>query len=145
MSKFGWRRRQRRSEWRHTATVAASHLIAVQAVPRQVVQPGGGSGLSDGIVVEASVLARLLGIKLLTLEGTVVLSPADLREIGANGGHPLRTASAGAHSQDGRASLASEAEVDSDDGRGIGTRLASAEQIVASCSETLARLGKPAS
>ena len=125
--------------------MAALHPIAVQAVPRQVAHPGGGSGLSDGIVVEASVLARLLGIKLLTLEGTVVLSPAELREIGANGGHPIRTASISAHPSDGRASLASEAEIDSDDGHGIGTRLASAEQIVASCSETLARLSKSAS
>jgi hypothetical protein len=33
---------------------------------------------SDGILVEASILARLLGIRLLTLDATVVLVPADV-------------------------------------------------------------------
>jgi len=33
------------------------------------------------VLIEASVLARLLGIKLLTLEGTVVASPAQVRDI----------------------------------------------------------------
>ena len=33
---------------------------------------------SDGVVVEASILARLLGIRLLTLDATVVLVPADV-------------------------------------------------------------------
>ena len=33
--------------------------------------------LSEGILVEASVLARLLGIRLLKLDATVVLMPAD--------------------------------------------------------------------
>ena len=34
--------------------------------------------LSQGILIEASVLARLLGIKLLKLDATVVLTPADV-------------------------------------------------------------------
>ena len=34
--------------------------------------------LSEGILVEASVLARLLGIRLLKLHATVVLMPADV-------------------------------------------------------------------
>jgi hypothetical protein len=34
--------------------------------------------LSEGILVEASVLARLLGIRLLKLDATVVLMPADV-------------------------------------------------------------------
>lgn len=34
---------------------------------------------SEGIVVEASILARLLGIRLLTLDATVVIAPADVR------------------------------------------------------------------
>jgi len=33
---------------------------------------------SDGIVVEASILARLLGMRLLTLDATVVVAPADV-------------------------------------------------------------------
>lgn len=34
--------------------------------------------LSDGVLVEASILARVLGLRLLTLEATVVLAPADV-------------------------------------------------------------------
>ena len=34
--------------------------------------------MSEGILVEASVLARLLGIRLLKLDATVVLMPADV-------------------------------------------------------------------
>jgi hypothetical protein len=34
--------------------------------------------LSQGILIEASVLARLLGIRLLKLDATVVLTPADV-------------------------------------------------------------------
>jgi pyridoxal biosynthesis lyase PdxS len=33
---------------------------------------------SDGIVVEASILARVLGARLLTLDATVVVAPADV-------------------------------------------------------------------
>lgn len=34
--------------------------------------------LSDGALVEASILARVLGIRLLTLDATVVVVPADV-------------------------------------------------------------------
>ncbi len=33
---------------------------------------------SDGVLVEASIVARLLGIRLLTLDATVALVPADV-------------------------------------------------------------------
>ena len=33
---------------------------------------------SDGVLVEGSILARLLGIKLLTLDATIVVVPADV-------------------------------------------------------------------
>jgi hypothetical protein len=33
---------------------------------------------SDGVLIETSVLARLLGIRLLTLDATVVLMPAEV-------------------------------------------------------------------
>ena len=39
-----------------------------------------GSQLSSGLVVQGAVLARLLGVKLLTLDATVLVSPAQLRE-----------------------------------------------------------------
>jgi hypothetical protein len=34
--------------------------------------------LSEGVLVEATIRARLLGIRLLTIEATVALAPADL-------------------------------------------------------------------
>jgi hypothetical protein len=34
--------------------------------------------MSDGVLVQASILARLLGIRLLRLDATVVLVPADV-------------------------------------------------------------------
>lgn len=41
--------------------------------------PDGKRRLSEGFLVEASVLARLLGIRLLRLEANVIVSPAALR------------------------------------------------------------------
>jgi hypothetical protein len=34
--------------------------------------------LSQGVLLEGSIVARLLGLRLLTLEATVVLAPADV-------------------------------------------------------------------
>ena len=34
--------------------------------------------LSDGVLVEASLLARVMGVKLLTIDATVALVPADI-------------------------------------------------------------------
>ena len=49
---------------------------------RQTVVPDSSRRLSDGLLIETSVLARLLGFRLLTLEGTVVVTPAQLRDLG---------------------------------------------------------------
>jgi hypothetical protein len=46
-----------------------------------MVIPDGSKRLSDGLVIETAVVARLLGVKLLTLEGTVLASPAQLKEL----------------------------------------------------------------
>ena len=40
-------------------------------------------GPSEGVRVEASILARLLGIKLLKLDATVLVLPADARKASA--------------------------------------------------------------
>ena len=48
---------------------------------RQTVVPDSSKRLSDGVLIETSVLARLLGVRLLTLEGTVVVTPAQLRDL----------------------------------------------------------------
>jgi hypothetical protein len=44
-----------------------------------MVIPDSSKTLSDGLVIETAVVARLLGVKLLTLEGTVLASPAQLK------------------------------------------------------------------
>ncbi len=47
----------------------------------QTVVPDSSKRLSDGLLIETTVLARLLGVRLLTLEGTVVVTPAQLRDL----------------------------------------------------------------
>jgi hypothetical protein len=42
--------------------------------------PDGGRRLSEGVIVEATVLGRVFGIRLLALDATVVISPAELAE-----------------------------------------------------------------
>ncbi len=42
------------------------------------VAPNGRRRLSQGVLVEASIVARLLGLRLLSLEATAVLTPADV-------------------------------------------------------------------
>jgi hypothetical protein len=51
--------------------VDAATPVAMTAVPDR------RKRLSDGTLVEASILVRLLGIRLLTLDATMVLVPAD--------------------------------------------------------------------
>jgi hypothetical protein len=59
--------------------------------PGLLIRAGDGHGrLSQGVLVEASVVARLLGLRLLTLEASALLAPADLRA-----GPALRDAGAG--------------------------------------------------
>jgi hypothetical protein len=45
------------------------------------VVPDSSKRLADGWLIETFVLARLFGIKLLTLEGTVAVTPAQPREL----------------------------------------------------------------
>ena len=53
---------------------------AATIAPGLLIRAGDGHGrLSQGVLVEASVVARLLGLRVLTLEATALLAPADLR------------------------------------------------------------------
>jgi hypothetical protein len=71
-----------RSGWKTTSKAATSRRIERQVPTRpQTVVPDSSKTLSDGLLIETSVLARLFGFKLLTLEGTVVVSPAQLRDL----------------------------------------------------------------
>jgi hypothetical protein len=48
--------------------------------------------LSDGVLVEASILARVIGVRLLTIDATVALVPADVTAASsAAHGPPVRT------------------------------------------------------
>jgi hypothetical protein len=53
-------------------------MSAPPLLTRPSVIPDSSKQLSDGVVVQASVLARLLGVKLLTVDATVLVSPAQL-------------------------------------------------------------------
>jgi hypothetical protein len=45
--------------------------------------PDRGRRLSHGVLIEGSILARVMGIRLLTLDATVVLVPADVTAPGS--------------------------------------------------------------
>jgi hypothetical protein len=68
---------------RAVRTTASAALTAV---------PDRRRHLADGILVEASILARLLGLRLLTIHATVVLAPADVTAPSASAarGSPVR-------------------------------------------------------
>jgi hypothetical protein len=60
--------------------VRAIRRRAATTAPGLPIRAGDGHGrLSHGVLVEASVLARLLGLRLLTVEVTALLAPAELR------------------------------------------------------------------
>ena len=75
MRKSLLRRARRQSGWRRTATVAADRLVVREPV-QTTAHLAPAETASDGLAVETHILARLLGVKLLTLEGVVLVSPA---------------------------------------------------------------------
>jgi hypothetical protein len=89
---------------------------------------------SDGLAVEAYVLARLLGLKLLTLEALVLVSPAAVR-----GGDTESSAV-----PQPRAPVRSSAETRSRttrrDGLAPGSRLAGAARLLDECTDELRSL-----
>ncbi len=92
-------------------------------------QPARADDLSTGFVVETSVLARLLGIKLLTLEGVVFVSPASVVE-------PLTEAQV--------LSAAHHRNSEAPDGDCVGARLGDAGKLLDECSAELRLLGQGA-
>ena len=97
--------------------------------------------MSDGVVVETSVLARLLGIKLLTVEGIIVLSPAQVRAARPVGWTPdgpqlpagFNGGSGGRRQRETMRSPRATPEAE----RAVGASLATAEQLLAECADTL--------
>ena len=91
------------------------------------------------------MVARLLGVRLLTLEGTVVLSPAELRDFETGPQRPIGARSSDAHRRENLEPAASPAaDARPADEHAIGTRLATAEQMLANCSETFRELDRAA-
>ena len=86
-------------------------------------QPDADSSLADGIVVETRLVARLLGLRLLRVDGVVLLSPGRVRE--APMPAPAR----------GRSDAGSRRV----DGERPGERLALAERLIASTGSRLER------
>lgn len=138
MSRSSRRLRKRHSGWRRTAAEAASRRIEgpTPAPPRTVVASG-SSRLSDGLVIETSVLARLLGIRLLTLEGTVLVSPAQLRE-GSVLATPAAVPVAVARREESVRRLdRGSASRSAASGEAVGTRLGSAARLLRESSRDL--------
>jgi hypothetical protein len=78
MSRFGGGRRARRTGWRGTGRRGAWPRGSSGSPLVTALAPDADSRLADGVVVETRLLARLLGIRLLRVEGVVTLAPARL-------------------------------------------------------------------
>ncbi|HWM75892.1 MAG TPA: hypothetical protein VNQ53_19235, partial [Nocardioides sp.] len=77
MSRFAFGPGRRRNGSRHTARTGRWPQ-AVRGTATPALLPDGASQLSDGIVVETRLTARLLGVRLLRVDGIVLMSPARL-------------------------------------------------------------------
>jgi hypothetical protein len=90
---------------------------------------------SDGLAVETYVLARLLGIKLLTLEGLVLVSPAAVRRSDGPPTSRPRRATERLPTRDGSR------RTPSTKGSGPGSGLVGAARLLDQCAEELRALG----
>jgi hypothetical protein len=92
-------------------------------------QPDAESSLADGVVVETRLVARVLGLRLLRVDGVVLLSPGRVREV------PVAERAPRPAGQISRA----------EDGARAGERLALAERLIATTGSRLeqARKGQP--
>jgi hypothetical protein len=75
-----WRARRREGNGRDADAnrVTAAPPVVLDAAPARQRR------LSDGVLLEASVLGRVLGVRILTLRATVVLAPADVTPASAD-------------------------------------------------------------
>jgi hypothetical protein len=78
MSRFVKRRAELRNGSRATARRAALPRRSAEIRTGTALAPDGTAELAGGVLVETHLLARLLGIRLLRLDGVVTLSPARL-------------------------------------------------------------------
>jgi hypothetical protein len=78
------RRRERNGGDPDAARVTGAPPVVLDAAPAR------RRRLSDGVLLEASVLGRVLGVRILTLRATVVLAPADVTAASADRDGPRR-------------------------------------------------------
>jgi hypothetical protein len=92
--------------------------------------PGTTTRLSEGVALKASVVARLLGVRLLTLDATVLVAPAEIAGAAAGPASPERPARTRRRSSLARSSRAARP---SGDGRGrapVGSDLTDAARCI---------------
>lgn len=117
----------RSSRWRRTrrsdsiSSARARRRTLGAPAPAVTAIPDATRQLSDGLIIDASVVARLLGIRLLTLDASLTVSPARIKAPVADYAS-VRRSSTHPTGPPGR----------------IGARLASAEQSIDEGAATLA-------
>ena len=84
MSRFGSWRTGRWNASRRTVRAGRWRTGASRVPPTPVLRPDAANRLVDGVVVETTLTARLLGLRVLRVDGTVLLSPGRL----VDGAHP---------------------------------------------------------
>ena len=82
MSRYGDWRAKRRSGSRRTANAAPWPPGSSADRRPGTLAPDAASHLSDGVVVETRLVARLLGMRILRVDGVVHLAPARLERLG---------------------------------------------------------------
>ena len=92
MSRFADWRARRRSTSRRTAPTVRSRPGTNGAAWPATLEPSTSSHLSDGVVVQTHLVARLLGVRILRVDGVVHLAPARLEPIDALSAGTVRPA-----------------------------------------------------
>ena len=78
MSRYGDWRAKRRTASRSTANAGPWRPGSSVVRPASALAPDPASHLSDGVVVETRLIARLLGVRILRVDGVVHIAPARL-------------------------------------------------------------------
>jgi hypothetical protein len=78
---------QRSSRWRSgRRSISTSTAHATERTPRTppsthlIVAPDGGRQLTEGLVLEASVVVRLLRVRLLVIDANLIVAPAQVKD-----------------------------------------------------------------
>lgn len=82
MSRFADWRERRRTASRRTAPAGRWPPGSNGVAPATTLAPDTASHLSDGVVVQTQLVARLLGLRVLRVDGVVHLAPARLEMTG---------------------------------------------------------------